>query len=76
VHRVKALKLYYPDLTVPLEISRDVLKSTDVVHMRSHNCLIVPKVSWRSPNLLHARTCYREPIVSTTNIVIATAALL
>jgi len=37
VHRVKALKLGYPDLTVPLEVPRDVLKRADVVHIHSQN---------------------------------------
>jgi len=37
VHRVKALKLHYPDLTVPLEIPRDVLKRADIVHIHSQN---------------------------------------
>jgi len=37
VHRVKALKLRYPDLTVPLEVPRDVLKRADVVHVHSQN---------------------------------------
>ena len=45
VHRVKALKLYYPDLTVPLEVPRDVLKRADVVHIHSHNSYFNIKVA-------------------------------
>jgi len=37
VHRVKALKPHYPDLTAPLEVPRDVLKRTDIVHVHSQN---------------------------------------
>jgi len=37
VHKVKALKLHYPDLMVPLEIPRDVLRRADIVHIHSQN---------------------------------------
>jgi len=37
VHRVRALKLHYPDLTMPLEIPRDILMRADIIHIHSQN---------------------------------------
>jgi len=39
VHRLRALTLGFPDLTIPREIPRDILKRADVVHVHSHNSL-------------------------------------
>jgi len=44
IHRVKAFRLMYPDLTIPREIPRDVLRSADVVHGHSQNSLFTIKV--------------------------------
>ena len=45
VHRVKALKLHYSDLAVPLEVPREVLKSADIVHIHSHNSYFNIKIA-------------------------------
>jgi len=45
VHRVKALKFYYPDLTVPLEVPEDVLKRADIVHIHSHHSYFNVKIA-------------------------------
>jgi glycosyltransferase involved in cell wall biosynthesis len=37
VHRVKALRLYYPDLTYPLEYPKNILKDADVIICWSQN---------------------------------------
>lgn len=37
VHRVKTWRLIYPDLTLPREIPRKILKQADIVHIHSHN---------------------------------------
>jgi len=39
IHRIKALQFYYPDLTVPKESCKELLKRTDVVHIHSQNSL-------------------------------------
>ncbi|MEM2293637.1 MAG: glycosyltransferase family 4 protein [Nitrososphaerota archaeon] len=39
VHRVKALKLYYPDLTIPRGLNESLLRGADVVHAHSQNSL-------------------------------------
>jgi hypothetical protein len=39
VHRVKAVKLGYPDLTMPREVPRELLRGADVVHAHSQNSL-------------------------------------
>ena len=44
IHRVKAFRLRYPDLTIPREIPRDVLRCADVVHGHSQNSLFTIKV--------------------------------
>lgn len=43
VHRVKATRLGYPDLTLPREYP-DVLKDADVVHGHSHNSMFSVKM--------------------------------
>ena len=37
IHRVKAIRLRYPDLTIPREIPKEILKQADIVHVHSHN---------------------------------------
>jgi len=37
IHRVKALMLHYPDLTMPLEVPRDILMRAGIVHIHSQN---------------------------------------
>jgi len=44
IHRVKAFRLMYPDLTIPREIPKDVLRSADVVHGHSQNSLFTIKM--------------------------------
>jgi len=39
VHRVKALRLHYPDLTIPVGFNENLLKGADVVHAHSQNSL-------------------------------------
>lgn len=50
VHRLFSLKLYYPDLTFPLEKCFKVLKNVDVIHVHSQNSLF---------NVILARTARR-----------------
>jgi len=45
VHRVRALKLHYPDLTMPLEIPRDILMRTDIVHIHSQNSFFNARIA-------------------------------
>jgi glycosyltransferase involved in cell wall biosynthesis len=44
VHRVRSLRLGFPDLTYPLRVPRGLLKSADVVHGHSQNSLFTVKV--------------------------------
>ena len=37
IHRVKALTLHFPDLTIPREIPRDILKKADIIQGWSQN---------------------------------------
>ncbi|MEM2153031.1 MAG: glycosyltransferase family 4 protein [Nitrososphaerota archaeon] len=39
VHRVKAWRLHYPDLTIPRGLNESLLKEADVVHAHSQNSL-------------------------------------
>jgi glycosyltransferase involved in cell wall biosynthesis len=39
VHRVRAFRLHYPDLTIPREYSTEVLRAADVVHIHSQSSL-------------------------------------
>jgi len=39
VHRVKSIRLHFPDLTIPLEIPYNVLKKVDIVQCYSQNSL-------------------------------------
>ena len=44
VHRVKAVRLRYPDLTYPLDHPASVLRNADVVHGHSQNSLFTVKI--------------------------------
>ena len=44
IHRVKSIRLGYPDLTYPLEVPRGILRNTDVVHGHSQNSLFTVKM--------------------------------
>jgi glycosyltransferase involved in cell wall biosynthesis len=39
VHRVKAIRFHFPDLTYPLECPKHALNKSDVVHIHSQNSL-------------------------------------
>ena len=44
IHRVKARRLHYPDLTIPRIMPVEVLKKADIVHVHSHNSLFSMKM--------------------------------
>jgi glycosyltransferase involved in cell wall biosynthesis len=44
IHRVKATRVSFPDLTYPLEYSEEVLKNADIVHGHTQNSLFVVKM--------------------------------
>jgi glycosyltransferase involved in cell wall biosynthesis len=48
VHRVRSLRLGYPDLTYPLDCPVDILKNADIVHMFSQNSLFNTIVGGRA----------------------------
>jgi glycosyltransferase involved in cell wall biosynthesis len=48
VHRVKSLRLHYPDLTCPLEYPDKVFRDADIVHGHSQNSLFVVKIVERA----------------------------
>jgi len=48
VHRVKSLRLRYPDLTYPLELPDDLLRDLDIIHGHSQNSLFVIKIVKRA----------------------------
>jgi glycosyltransferase involved in cell wall biosynthesis len=48
VHRVRSLRLGYPDLTYPLDYPVDILKNADIVHGHSQNSLFTVKVIERA----------------------------
>ena len=37
IHRVKAVRMHFPDITIPLDLPKDVIKGADVVHSHSQN---------------------------------------
>ncbi|MEL9989900.1 MAG: glycosyltransferase family 4 protein [Thermoproteus sp.] len=51
VHRVKAWRPQYPDLTVPREIPRGLLKRADVVHAHSQNSLFAVRIAQEAHRL-------------------------
>jgi len=44
VHRIRALKLHYPDLTIPREIPVELLRRADVVHGWSQNSFFTYRI--------------------------------
>jgi glycosyltransferase involved in cell wall biosynthesis len=51
VHRVRSVRLGYPDLTYPLEYPTHLLKSADVVHGHSQNSLFTVKMVEKAKEL-------------------------
>jgi glycosyltransferase involved in cell wall biosynthesis len=51
IHRVKSIRLGYPDLTYPLEYPIDVLRKADVVHGHSQNSLFTVKIIEKAKEL-------------------------
>jgi len=51
VHRVKSIRLIYPDLTYPAGYPVDLLKTADVVHGHSQNSLFTVKMIERAKKL-------------------------
>jgi glycosyltransferase involved in cell wall biosynthesis len=51
VHRVRSVRLGYPDLTYPLEYPSDLLKSADVVHGHSQNSPFTVKMVEKAKEL-------------------------
>jgi len=51
VHRVRSLRLGYPDLTYPLDYPLGVLKNADVVHGHSQNSLFTVKTIEKAKGL-------------------------
>jgi len=51
VHRVKTLRLRFPDLTYPLEYAEKVVKNADIVHGHSQNSLFTVKVIEKAKKL-------------------------
>jgi len=51
VHRVRSVRLGYPDLTYPLEYPINLLKSADVVHGHSQNSLFTVKMIEKAKEL-------------------------
>jgi len=51
VHRVRSVRLGYPDLTYPLEYPTHLLKSADVVHGHSQNSLFTVKMIEKAKEL-------------------------
>ncbi len=48
IHRVKGLKLHYPDLTIPTDFNEDLLREVDVVHAHSQNSLFNISIAKRA----------------------------
>jgi glycosyltransferase involved in cell wall biosynthesis len=51
VHRVKALRTRFPDLTYPLEYAEKVIRDADIVHGHSQNSLFTVKVIEKAKKL-------------------------
>jgi glycosyltransferase involved in cell wall biosynthesis len=51
VHRVKALRLHFPDLTYPLEYAEKVIRDADIVHGHSQNSLFTVKIIEKAKSL-------------------------
>ena len=51
IHRVRSWRLHYPDLTIPREIPRDVLRKADIVHGWSQNSYFAYRICREIKNL-------------------------
>ena len=51
VHRVRAVRFGFPDLTFPLEYPMDILRNADVVHGHSQNSLFTVKMVEKAKEL-------------------------
>ena len=51
IHRVKALRLHYPDLTVPRGFDKELFRRADVVHIHSQNSLFNMAIAVRARGL-------------------------
>lgn len=51
VHRIRSIRLGYPDLTYPLRYPVDVLKNADIIHGHSHNSLFTVKIIEKAKRL-------------------------
>jgi glycosyltransferase involved in cell wall biosynthesis len=51
VHRVKALRFHFPDITYPLDYVEKVLRDADIVHGHTQNSLFVVKLVERAKDL-------------------------
>lgn len=58
IHRVKTIRFHYPDLTLPREIPREILKKADIVHVHSQNSLFSVKMLEESDKLAVKTACY------------------
>ncbi|RLG78826.1 MAG: glycosyltransferase family 1 protein [Thermoprotei archaeon] len=51
IHRVRSWRLHYPDLTIPREIPRNILKGADIVHGWSQNSYFTYRICKESKKL-------------------------
>ncbi len=45
VHRMRSWRFFYPDLTMPIELTKGLLRETDIVHVHSQNSLFGIRVA-------------------------------
>ena len=67
VHRIKAIKFYYPDLTYPLEYPRLLPSSVDIVHAHSHNSLFSVILAKKLKEKLKAKVVFYFMAVEALN---------
>ncbi|RLF05019.1 MAG: glycosyltransferase family 1 protein [Thermoprotei archaeon] len=58
IHRVKARRFHYPDLTIPRIIPVEVMKKADIVHVHGHNSLFSMKMLNEAFKLRVKTACY------------------
>jgi glycosyltransferase involved in cell wall biosynthesis len=58
IHRIKAWRLHYPDLTIPKEIPVELLKKADIVHVHGHNSLFCMKILSEAFKVKVKSACY------------------
>jgi len=51
IHRIKALKMFFPDLMIPIEIPREILEKSDVIICWSQNSYFTYKISKEAKRL-------------------------